>query len=84
MKEVLTHLRALVYEFRIKDDWSHHNPLVQRIINYTSDGSIGTQPACVIFGDMIDSDLAMDLYRRAPQPKILKESKKKRGGWWPK
>jgi hypothetical protein len=61
MKEVLTHLRALVYEYRIKDHWSHYLPLVQRIINYTIDGSIGTQPARVIFGDMIDSDLAMDL-----------------------
>jgi hypothetical protein len=61
MKEVLIHLRALVYEFRIKEDWSHYLPLVQRIIYYTIDGSIGTQPARVIFGDMIDSDIAMDL-----------------------
>ena len=60
MKEVLTHLRALVYEFRIKDNWSHYLPLVQRIMNYI-DGSIGTQPARVIFGDMVDSDIAMDL-----------------------
>ena len=61
MKEVLTHPRALVYEFRIIDNWSHYLPLVQRIINYTIDGSIGTQPARVIFGDMVDSDIAMDL-----------------------
>ena len=61
MKKVLTHLRALVYEFRIKEHWSHYLPLVQRIFNYTSDGSIGTQPARVICGDMIDSDIAMDL-----------------------
>ena len=31
------------------------------IINYTVDGSIGTKPGRVIFGDMVDSDLAMDL-----------------------
>ena len=61
MKEVLKHLRALVYEYRIKEHWSHYLPLVQRIINYTIDGSIETQPARVIFGDMIDSDIAMDL-----------------------
>ena len=61
MKEVLTHLRALVYENRIKEHWSHYLPLVQRIINCTIDGSIGTQPALVIFRDMIDSDIAMDL-----------------------
>ena len=61
MKKVLTHLRALVYEYRIKENWSHYLPLLQRIVNYTIDGSIGTQPACFIFVDMIDSDLAMDL-----------------------
>ena len=61
MKEVLTHLRALVYENRIKEHCSHYLPLVQKTLIYTSDGSIGTQPARVIFGDMIDSDLAMDL-----------------------
>ena len=57
----LNHLRALVYEYRIKEHWSHYLPLVQRIMNYTIDGSIGTQPARVIFGDMIDSGIAMDL-----------------------
>ena len=35
IKEVLTHLRALVYEFIIKEDWSRYLPLVQRIINYS-------------------------------------------------
>ena len=39
---------------------SHYLPLVQRIINYTVDGSIGTQPERVIFGDMVDLDLTMD------------------------
>jgi len=34
---------------------------VQRIINYTVNGSIGTQPGRVTFGDMVNSDLAMDL-----------------------
>ena len=33
----------------------------KRIINHTIDGLIGTLYARVIFGDMIDSDLAMDL-----------------------
>ena len=56
MKEVGAHLRALVYEHRIKAEWSHYLPLVQRILNYTVDGSIGTQPGRVIFGDMVDSD----------------------------
>ena len=33
-----------------------------KIINYTVDGSIGMQPGSVIFGDMVDSDLSIDLY----------------------
>ena len=61
MKEVGAHLRALVYEYRIRSEWSHYLPLVQRIINYTVDGSIGTQPDRVIFGDMVGCDLARNL-----------------------
>ena len=49
MKEVMNHLRALVFENRIRDVWSFYLPLVQRILNYSVDGSIGTQPARVIF-----------------------------------
>ena len=38
----------------------HYLPLVQRILNYTVDGSIGTQPGMVMFGDMVDCDLSED------------------------
>jgi len=48
-------------EYRIKSEWSHYLPLVQRILNNTLDGSFGSQPGRVIFGDMVDCDLAMDL-----------------------
>ena len=34
---------------------------MQRILNYTIDGSIGTQPAKVILGDLTTSDLAVDI-----------------------
>jgi hypothetical protein len=50
MKEVMKHLRAQVYEKRIKEIWSQYLPLVQRIINYSVDGSIGTMPACYLGG----------------------------------
>jgi hypothetical protein len=59
--EIMKHLRALVFEKRIKLLWSRFLPLVQRILNYTVDGSIGTQPARVIFGDMLPSQIAMDV-----------------------
>ena len=76
MKEVGAHLRALVYEYRIKSEWSQFLPLVQRIINYAVDGSIGTQSDRVLFGDMVDCDLAMDLQEgttgRNPEDYLLK------------
>jgi len=76
MKEVGAHHRALVYEYLIKSEWSHYLPLVHRILNYTLDGSIGTQPGRVIFGDMVDCDLAMHLQEgttgRNPEDYLLK------------
>ena len=61
--EVMKHLRALVFEKRVKENWSHHLPLAQCIINYSVNGSIGTQPAQVILVDIMNCDLAMDLPR---------------------
>jgi len=49
--EVGAHLRALVFEYRMKSEWSYYLPLVQRILNYTEEGSIGTQHGRVLFGD---------------------------------
>jgi len=51
-KELLNHLRSLVYEKRIRELWSYYLPLMQKIPNYTIDGSIGTQPTRAIFGDL--------------------------------
>ena len=54
MKEIMIHLRTLVYEKIIKSEWSRFLSLVQRIMNYSVDGSIGTQPAeSVIRGNSI-------------------------------
>jgi hypothetical protein len=61
MGEIKNHLQAIVYERRIKEEWSRFLPLVQRIMNYSVDGSIGTQPARVIFGDLVSDDVAMEL-----------------------
>jgi hypothetical protein len=59
--EVMKHLRALIFKRQVKSTWSVYLPLAQRIMNYRVDGSIGTQPAKVLFGDVASSDLAMDL-----------------------
>ena len=66
IKEAVNHLRALMFENRIREVWSFYLPLVQRILirilNYSVDGSIGTQPERVIFGDfhVETSDIAFD------------------------
>ena len=54
------HLRNLVFEKRIKENWSYFLPLAQRIINYSVDGLIGTQPTRLISGDIGNCDLAID------------------------
>ena len=51
--------RPTIFGFR--DVWSYYLPLVQRILNYTIDGFIGTQPAREILGDLATSCLAMDV-----------------------
>lgn len=43
-KEILRHLRGLVFDKKIKDDWSMVLPLVQRIMNATLHVSTGVSP----------------------------------------
>jgi hypothetical protein len=57
--EVMKHLRILVYNRDIGYSWSNILPLVQRILNFTKDGSINVPPAHIIFGEMIASDLSI-------------------------
>ncbi len=57
--EILKHLRILVQNRDILDEWSLVLPLVQRILNFTKDGSINMAPAQILFGDMIPYDLSL-------------------------
>jgi hypothetical protein len=59
--EVMKHLRALVFAKDVKDEWSKVLPLVQRILNYTKDGSLGVAPAQVLFGDMLPMNVSLDM-----------------------
>jgi hypothetical protein len=58
--ELGKHLRALCLDRRVETKWSYYLPLVQRILNFTIDGSTGTQPARIIFGDMLPLEHAFD------------------------
>jgi hypothetical protein len=52
-KEVIRHLRAFMHSERIKANWLHSLPLVQRILNATVHSSIGVSPAQLVFGNSV-------------------------------
>jgi hypothetical protein len=71
--EVMKHLRALVMAKKVHDTWFMYLPLVQRILNYTVDGSLHTMPSKIIFGDML-ADISFDhlvSYDNAPVSEYL-------------
>jgi hypothetical protein len=47
-KEVLRHLRAIMFERTVKEDWSFCTPLVQRIMNASVHSATGLAPAAVV------------------------------------
>jgi transposase InsO family protein len=53
-KEILRHLKAIIFESAIITRWGKDLPFVQRIINSTVHESIGVSPAQIIFGDAIN------------------------------
>jgi hypothetical protein len=59
--EIMKHLRAMVYARGIKGEWSNYLPLIQRLLNFTVDFSIGESPAKVLFGDMIPTNVHIDM-----------------------
>ena len=55
-KEVMRHLRALVFETDVGTNWKRYLPFAQRICNAEVIQSIGVSPAQIIFGNAIDLD----------------------------
>ena len=53
-KEILRHLKAIIFERSILRTWTKSLPLVQRIINSSVHDSIGVSPAQIIFGDSLN------------------------------
>ena len=53
-KEILRHLKAIIYERDILTKWSRYLPMVQRIINSTISTSLGVSPAQIIYGDALN------------------------------
>ena len=55
-REVNSHLRAIVFDRKIKVNWSLALPLIQRVMNTFEHSSIGCAPSQIIFGNAIDLD----------------------------
>jgi hypothetical protein len=55
-KEVMRHLRNIVFDKNVLPKWSMYLPLVQRICNSSIHWSTGVTPASIVFGNAIDLD----------------------------
>jgi hypothetical protein len=55
-KEVMRHLRNIIFDWRVADKWSTYLPIVQRVINSTKHTSTGVTPAEILFGNSIKLD----------------------------
>ena len=55
-KELMRHLRAIIYHKNVISDWAVMLPLVQRILNSSVNESIGVSPAQILFGNAVTLD----------------------------
>jgi hypothetical protein len=53
-KEVVRHLKNMIFDKDVLKKWSVYLPLVQRIINVSKHSAIGVSPAQILHGDTID------------------------------
>ena len=53
-KEILRHLRAIIYEREVLNQWYKFIPMVQRIFNSTISDSIGVSPSQLIYGGALN------------------------------
>ena len=49
-REVMKHLRGIIYDERVIREWSMHLPFPQRIMNSIVHSSTGIKPCQIIFG----------------------------------
>ena len=56
IQEVQRHLRNIVFDIRVKNEWSLYLPLIQRIMNATKHSALGCAPAEIIYGRALELD----------------------------
>ena len=52
-KEVLRHLRAIIFDTKVIEKWGMYLPFVQRILNSSVSLTLGVSPAQLLFGNAI-------------------------------
>jgi hypothetical protein len=55
-KEILRHLRALIFEEKVLEEWVSFVPLVQRIMNATVHSATNVTPSHLLFSGAVDMD----------------------------
>jgi transposase InsO family protein len=55
-KEVMRHMRNIIFDLRVKKHWGDYYPLVERIINSQVHSVTKVSPAQIIYGNAIDLD----------------------------
>jgi len=77
-KEVVGHLKAIIFDKRVQTKWSKHLPIVQRYINTSVHSATGCTPAEIVFpsGADIDRNLLVDtdIYYASPYIQSMQEA----------
>jgi hypothetical protein len=77
-KEVNRHLRNIVFDLDIKNDWAVYLPMVQRLMNSTVHVVLGVSPHQIIFGNSTDLQrgliptLNKEIENRTTNPLLLR------------
>jgi len=58
-KEVLRHLRNIIFDKRVADKWSKYCPIVQRLLNTLRNSATGLTPAEIVFPNGIQLDRSL-------------------------
>ena len=55
-KEVNRHLRNIIFDSNITNDWSDYLPLIEKLFNSSIKTPLGVSPNTIIFGNIIDTN----------------------------
>ena len=70
-KEVVRHLRNIIFDNKVLLKWSNYLPLVQRIMNVSTHSATGVSPAAIVYGNTIDLSVNFLIDRTPNRTKTL-------------